>query len=96
LVLPKTDLSVCPRKEVRRRQHLRFNAPSRLPCSVRTATSHTPCRAFATHLLQTGTDIRTAQELLGHSDMSTTMNCLHVLKASCGAAHSPLDALVLM
>ncbi|MGB6056245.1 MAG: tyrosine-type recombinase/integrase [Burkholderiaceae bacterium] len=47
---------------------------------------------FAMHVLQRGADIRTAQELLGHSNVSTTMIHTHALKIAAGTTPSPLGA----
>ena len=59
---------------------------------LKRATPHTLRHSYASHLLQAGYDIRTIQELLGHSDVKTTMIYTHTVRSqSVKEAKSPLD-----
>jgi len=99
-VFPSGKLSKDPRSGVLRRHHVHESglqkaikrAAAQAGLTKRVGT-HTMRHSFATNLLQSGYDIRTVQELLGHADVSTTMIYTHVLNRGAKGVQSPLDAL---
>lgn len=97
-LFPAQTLSVDPLTHIVRRHHIH---PSSLQKAFKLAVEkagitkhvsvHTLRHSFATHLLEKGHDIRTIQELLGHTNLQTTMIYTHVAKKNILGVRSPLD-----
>lgn len=97
-VFAARSYSTCPRTGAYRRHHWdpraiqrAVRAAAQAAGIARPVTPHTLRHCFATHLLESGHDIRTVQELLGHADVETTMIYTHVLNRPGRGVSSPLD-----
>ena len=99
-VFPSEYRSIDPLDGKTRRHHLNekglqraIKSAARVAGLTKRITSHTLRHSFATHLLESGYDIRTIQELLGHKDVKTTMIYTHVLNKGGRGVKSPIDNL---
>jgi integron integrase len=97
-VFPSAEMSVDPETKVRRRHHVSdagvqraIKLAAQRAGITRRVSPHVLRHSFATHLLESGTDIRTVQDLLGHADVATTQIYTHVMQKPGLGVKSPLD-----